>query len=487
MSSKERGRALGSREAICYHVGKSLSGWYVGVIQTSTFIQDSVFREAFKIIFRKQEMLQMRIEPTPNEHGDVRDLQLKPREDPEDTEVEVVSLRSKDDWPAIVARDNTTKQWDTVNGPLCRILVGRVADGANVKNVDCPFEYVIFTKSHHSIVDAASTFYAVNHQIIPTLSALMDGNDIEQEIPFCPMTKSVEELFLDPNTLENPVPWYVRKVVDAYRWFNRYFMSESEILYKFPDESLSPGDNQDNESRYIRKIFNEELCDAIIASAKRNGVSVHCVLLFVGVLAFSRTAKAAGVNIPKSIQQVWPIDLRRFLFKNESKQSIGFMTNTCVTKHRTMTDCTREEFWENCKRVLRSIIWQVRRQNIVYGLRLSKYFLDAVQSSTAQTVLSELGYEPRLHLTNFGITKPALATRDDGSTAIKLTEQYSFATGSQEKTFISLLQYLLTYEGKFHCVFYRNSDTSKRFAETYVQNFENILNSYCVPENSPDK
>ena len=85
------------------------------------------------------------------------------------------------------------------------------------------------------------------------------------------------------------------------------------------------------------------------------------------------------------------------------------------------------------------------------------------------------------YLTNFGIIQPSMTTRGNGSTGIKLTEQFAFATGSQERTLISILQYLLTYEGKFHCVFYRNPDTSKRYMETYVQKFEDVLSSYCAP------
>ena len=516
MSSKKRGRALGSREALCYHVGKTLSAWYIGVIQTSTFIQDDVFRETFKIVTRKQEMLQMRIVPTLNEHGDVIDLQFQPREDPEDIDFEVVSLRSKDDWPVVVARENTTKQWDTANGPLCRFILGRVAkepgvcteepgvhdeeprvcteepavhdkepgvsnEEPGVEIVHYQYEYVIFLKCHHSLTDGTSAFSAVNHLIIPTLSALMNGNPIEEELPFCPLTKSVEELFLDQSRLKDPVPWIVRKMIDVYRCFNRNFRSEPQSLFKFPDENLSHDDNQESESRYIQKIFNKELCDAVISSAKRNGVSVHSVLLFVGVLAFSRTAKAASVDIPPSLQQVWPVNLRKFL-DNETLQPLGFITNTCVTQHSTIVECTPEQFWEHCKKVLSSVKWQARRQKIFYGLKLSKYFLDAVQSSSTQTVLSELGYEPWLHLTNFGIIQPSMATRGNGSTAIKLTEQFAFATGSQERTLISLLQYLLTYEGKFHCVFYRTPDTSKRYMETYVQNFEDVLSSYCTPK-----
>ena len=633
MTSKKRGRALGSREALCYHVGKKLSAWFIGVIQTSTFIQDDVFRETFKIITRKQEMLQMRIVPTLNEHGDVIDLQFQLREDPEDIDFEVVSLRSKDDWPVVVARENTTKQWDTANGPLCRFILGRVAkepgvcteepgvhdeepgvcteepgvhdeepgvhdevpgvcteepgvhdevpgvcteepgvhdeepgvcteepgvhdeepgvcteepgvhdevpgvcteepgvhddepgvcteepgvhdeepgvcteepvhveepgvynvepgfhdeepgvcsEEPGVQIVHYQYEYVIFLKCHHSLTDGASSFSNVNHLIIPTLSALMNGNPIEGELPFCPLTKSVEELFLDQSRLKDPVPWIVRKMIDVYRWFNRNFRSEPQSLFKFPDENLSLDDNQDSESRYIQKIFNKELCNAVISSAKRNGVSVHSVLLFVGVLAFSRTAKAASVDIPPSLQQVWPVNLRKFL-NNETLQPLGFITNTCVTQHSTIVECTREQFWEHCKKVLSSVKWQARRQKIFYGLRLSKYFLDAVQSSSTQTVLSELGYEPWLHLTNFGTIQPSMATRGNGSTAIKLTEQFAFASGSQERTLISLLQYLLTYEGKFHCVFYRTPDTSKRYMETYVQNFEDVLSSYCAP------
>ena len=546
MSSKKCGRALGSREALCYHVGKTLSAWYIGVIQTSTFIQDDVFRETFKIITRKQEMLQMRIVPTLNEHGDVIDLQFQLREDPEDIDFEVVSLRSKDDWPVVVARENTTKQWDTANGPLCRFILGRVAKEPGVcteepgvcteepgvcteepgvhdeepgvcteepgvhdevpgvcteepgvhdeepgvcnedpgdQIVHYQYEYVIFLKCHHSLTDGASSFSTVNQLIIPTLSSLMNGNPIEQELPFCPLTKSVEELFLDQSRLKDPVPWIVRKMIDVYRWFNRNFRSEPQSLFKFPDENLSHDDNQESESRYIKKIFSKELCDAVISSAKRNGISVHSVLLFVGVLAFSRTAKAASVDIPTSLQQVWPVDLRKFL-NNETLQPLqplGFITNTCVTQHSTIVECTREQFWEHCRKVLSSVKWQARRQKIFYGLRLSKYFLDAVQSSSSQTVLSELGYEPWLHLTNFGIIQPSMATRGNGSTAIKLTEQFAFATGSQERTLISLLQYLLTYEGKFHCVFYRTQDTSKRYMETYVQNFEDVLSSYCAP------
>ena len=572
MSSKKRGRALGSREALCYHVGKSLSAWYIGVIQTSTFIQDDVFRETFKTVTRKQEMLQMRIVPTLNEHGDAIDLQFQPREDPEDIDFEVVSLQSKDDWPVVVARENTTKQWDTANGPLCRFILGRVAKEPGVcteepgvhdeepgvcteepgvhdekpgvcteepgvhdevpgvcteepgvhdeepgvcteepgvhdeepgvcteepgvhdevpgvcneepgdQIVHYQYEYVIFLKCHHSLTDGASSFSAVNHLIIPTLSSLMNGNPIEQELPLCPLTKSVEELFLDQNRLKDSVPWIVRKMIDAYRWFNRNFRSEPQSLFKFPDENLSHDDNQESESRYVQKIFSKELCDAVISSAKRNGVSVHSVLLFVGVLAFSRTAKAASVDIPPSLQQVWPVNLRKFL-NNETLQPLGFITgNTCVTQHSTIVECTREQFWEHCKKILSSVKWQARRQKIFYGLRLSKYFLDAVQSSSTQTVLSELGYEPWLHLTNFGIIQPNMATSGNGSTAIKLTEQFAFASGSQERTLISLLQYLLTYEGKFHCVFYRTPDTSRKYMETYVQNFEDVLSSYCAP------
>ena len=46
------------------------------------------------------------------------------------------------------------------------------------------------------------------------------------------------------------------------------------------------------------KVFVEKVCVAVIAEAKSHGVAVHSVFLTAGAIAFCRTVKAAGFEMP---------------------------------------------------------------------------------------------------------------------------------------------------------------------------------------------
>ena len=260
---------------------------------------------------RKQEALQMRIVSTFSEHTNDTYLEFKRMENPEEIDFEAVTLSNREAWPTVVSQDNANKKIDYTNGPLWRFILGRVELPLNSGDSnEVLFEHVIFFKVHHAISDGESLYDFMTRQFLPVLSALLNGEDAENIVPFYSFPKPVEEFFMGQDELKAAVPWYKKIGADVYRWVSRKFKFQGALQYKFPDEIFPSGDEQDKKPRYVSKVFSKEITEAVILSAKNNGVKLHSVLLFAGVLAFCRTAKSAGVPIPNSLQQRWPIDLR---------------------------------------------------------------------------------------------------------------------------------------------------------------------------------
>ena len=467
------------KEVLCHKSADSTTIWILSVVQTSAVLTDEVVIKAANIVMHKQEALQMRIVSTFNEHTNETYLEFKPMKNPE-IDFEAVTLSTREAWPVVVSQDNAKKKFDYTNGPLWRCILGRIelplqSGDSNDPN-EVLYEHIIFVKILHAIADGVSGLDFINRQFLPVLSALLKGEDAVNIIPFRPFSKPVESFFLE----QDAVPWYIKLGADVFRWINRKFKFQGALQYKFPDEILPSADEQDNEPRYVSKVFSKEITDTIILSAKNNGAKLHCVLLFAGVLAFCRTAKSAGVPIPNSLQQMWPIDLRRYI-GYRTPQPLACIVHACLTTHQCMTTCTKEEFWNNCKKLLYSVFAETRKEKIVYGLAASKYLLDASQSIPTLTVLLELGFEPKILLSNAGkIDTDPITRTNDGATIVRLTEQYGFVNGSSDPRYIPILQYVLTYEGKFMWTLVRSRGTSKRFTDTYLQNLEEVLKYYSM-------
>ena len=67
-------------------------------------------------------------------------------------------------------------------------------------------------------------------------------------------------------------------------------------------------------------------------------------------MAFSRTAKVAGIKLPESFQQMWPINLRKYLDLGTPQPMACFTTFTS-TVHSSTSECDLDTFWEVCQNV----------------------------------------------------------------------------------------------------------------------------------------
>lgn len=479
---ESKGRPLGAYETFSACLsGMHSSGiyWHAAVINTSHPLQDDDVITACKVLVRKQEVLQMRIVHTDPVLETALHFRFTPMENLEKIDFESVTFKNKDDWPMYISTDHDERKIDIVNGPLWRIILGRVevADDSE----EFLYQYIILLKFVHTIVDGLSAFDLLNRQFLPILSALINGGDAENVIPFIHQTNSAGEIF--PQAKKS-VSWCSKLEVDFLRWKNRTFKPAEYPVYMFTDEAPSLNAELTKEAPCIPKIFGEEICGPVIESARKHGVTVHCILLSAGAIALSRTAKLSGVKLPGSFTQMWPISLRKFLdFK--SPQPLAFFGAEGITVHETMTDYTVDDFWRSCKKIQTQVKKESKKEKCIQNVRGINYFLDAAEKTDILTVLSEMGLPPSLFLSNLGNTS---ADPDvniaEGPMKMRVTEQYFNLTGLGVTNCCPLYQFMLTFEKRFMWnISYNPKKVSRRFVQTYLETLEDVLKIFCKDEN----
>ena len=474
---RQGGRILGFTETVDHHfLSKESVGvyWHIGIIQTTDELQDVDVITACKILVRKQEVLQMCIVPSENN----ADFLFKPMDDQEKIDYESITLKNKNVWPVIISQDHDARKIDCLNGPLWRFIFCRVEE--TDKCADFPHEYVVLIKLHHAICDGKSAFDMLYRQYLPILSALINGAAAENIIPFVPQTKSVEELFLTASKLANPLPWYIKFGVDLYRWKNRICKQPDKRRFMFPDEGTPVDEDLRSEPVCIPKVYDKEICDAVLRAAKSHGVTVHTVLLSAGAVAFRETADAAGIAIPETITQMWPIDLRKFL-THITPQPLGDIHSSAKSLHRIKKHCTKAKFWDSCMKLNASVKAESELVKCTKFLGITKYFKDVAQHSDLNTVLSEMGYSPHLSLSNLGNTSTGPEpTMTDGPVKVRLTEHFFTVSGVARLNVALLIQYMVTFERKFMYVVIHNPlKVSETFVEAYLNKLEDVLKTFC--------
>ena len=398
---KGQGRALSYYERFSATVSGMRANaiyWHSAVINTPRDLGDDDFITACKILVRKQEVLQMCIVPTDQVSQPVLQFRFIPMKDPEKIDFESVTIKSKDDWPTLTSKFHNEHKIDIINGPLWRIILARVV--ASDESLPLKHQYVILLKFIHTFVDGLSVFDLLNRQFLPTLSAVINGDDAENVIPFIPQTKSLEDMFPQAHA---SLSRFTKLQFDFLRWKHRTFKSAQFPLYLFPDETPSFSTETAKEVPCIPKIFGEDICVPVIAAAKQLGVTVHCVLLTAGALALARTAKQADIKLPGTFVQAWPISLRKHLdFK--TPMPLGYFGSDATTIHESVTGYTREKFWESCEKLQKHVQQESSLEKCINNIKGFKYLVNAAQKSDLVTVLSEMGSPPNLFLSNLGNT-----------------------------------------------------------------------------------
>ena len=474
---KHKGRPLGPYECICTNLTRKYSSsifWHAAIFHTAHPLGEDDVIHACKILARKQEVLQMRIVPDDDASNYSYDFRFEPMENPEQIDFSFVTMQTKADWAALASDDHEETKIDVVNGPLWRIILANVKQTAGN---EFPFEYAILFKFIHTIVDGLSVYDFVNQQFFPVLSALLNGEDAEETIPYSQQIKPIEELFPES---QQPFNFFTKMQFYYLRWKNRLFKPRPLPDWRFPDEQ-TPKKVLTKDTVIVPIKFETSLCDAVIVAAKAHGITVHSVLLCAGVIALSRVADVAGVKLPSFIRQNWSVSRRKDLCI-KSPGPLCFVATDATTFHKTFTNATLEEFWIECSKVKVQVEKEKSVNKSILLLKAAKYVHDAATKGNILTVLSELGHTPDLFLSNIG--KMDSNTSDfigkDSSINIRISEQYFCLTGTE---FCPLIQYLLHFKGRFmYTIGFYPRRVSIRFVDTYVEYLKDVLVKYCTED-----
>ena len=323
--------------------------WQIGIVKSTTPLQEHHVAAALKLLVHNQEALQMRILPLDSKLNNPTEFKFEPMMDPYRIDFDVISMNNKDDWPNVIRNDHIINRLDTTNGPLWRFILGEVDRKEKRNTSQCDHEYALLLKLHHSICDGISASDLMCRQFLPILTTLANRGEPKNMSPILPQVKSQEEFFLTKEKMQNPIPWYLNIKVNMLRWKNWIFKQPEIPIFKFSNEELL-SEEPSEIPVCVPKVFGQEISESVIAAAKTNCVTVHTVLLVAGAMAFSRTAKAAGIKLPESFQQMWPIDLRKYLDLG-TPQPLGCLASFTSTAHSSTLDCDLNAFWELCKKV----------------------------------------------------------------------------------------------------------------------------------------
>ena len=454
--------------------------WHIGIVRSNNPLQASHAATALRLLAHKQESLQMRILPLSSKLKNSTSFKFQPMVDPFRIDFEVISMKNKDDWPNVIRNDHIINRIDTTNGPLWRFILGEVDKKENRKTSLCEHEYVLLLKLHHSIGDGISASDLMCRQFLPILSALVNGRDTENMLPVLPQMKSVEGMFLPTDKLQEPIPWYIRAKLKLLRCKSWIFKQPETPLFKFSDENVS-SEEASQCLACVPKVFGQEISESVIKAAKTNCVTVHTVLLVAGAMAFSRTAKAAGIKLPESFQQMWPIDLRKYLDLG-TPQPLAYLNTFTSTVHSNNSECDLDAFWESCKNMYLAVRKESDKDKLGSTSGFMKYLLPEIAEHKYVTATKELGMECLIALSNLGnLSKEQEPYLAQESTEIQMTEQFFTMSGFMRV--IPMFQFMITFRGKFMWnILYPPERVSRRFIDTYYNNLETILVSYCMQQ-----
>lgn len=457
--------------------------WQAGVVHCSEPLQECHVETALKVLVSKQEALHMRIMIHDERGKTAPEYQFALMEDPETLDFELVRIKSKDDWPDIIARDHKQNKIDYDNGPLWRFILCQVESGENISSGD--HQYVFLFKISHVIADGKSVTDLFYRQFLPLLSAISNGHTAEAEnmFPFIPQTKCVEEIFLSKKRFKNPVPWYFKLGMNVLRWKNRKFKPAETPAFMFSGDDLPSKVEPDDDRACVPRVFERNICEPVIKAAKQNGVTVHPVLLVAGAMALSRTAESANIKLPESFQQAWPIDLRGFL-DYQTPQPLGDIRSNGSTNHENVSSCTMEQFWITCQKIHSSVKKDSKKENCTPFLGMAKYMADEMAKGDFETLLEEIGIHPLISLSNLGNVSGQAPDMTDGPVQIRMTEQFFTLSGVAGMTFVPMVQFLITFEGKFMWnIIHSPTKVSRNFVDKYYENLIDILKTYCAHDN----
>ena len=476
----KRERQLGGAEAMHQLFATKYSysiHWHIGIIQSTTPLLEHQVITALKLLAHNQEALQMRILPLDSKLDNPTEFKFQPMIDPYRIDFEVIHMKNTADWPNVISNDHRLNRIDTTNGPLWRFILGEIDRKETINASLHEHEYVLLLKMHHSISDGVSASDLMCRQFLPILSALANGREAENMFPILPQVKSQEEIFLSKEKQQSPIPWYLNVIANVLRWKNWLFKQPETPLFKFSDEKVSSEESPQGQV-CVPKVFRQEISESVTAAAKRNHVTVHSVLLVAGAMAFSRTAKAAGIKLPESFQQMWPINLRKYLDLG-TPQPLGCLASITVTTHSSTSDCDIDIFWKSCKNMYSTVKNDSEKEKVRSTIGLVKYLLPDIAERTLETATQELGLECLIALSNLGnISKEQETDLSQGSTDIHMTEQ--FFTLSGPVTFTPMFQFLITFRGRFMWnILHHSKKVSRRFIDTYYYNLEDIMKSFC--------
>ena len=472
----KRERQLGSAEAMHQLFATKYSysiHWHIGIIQSTTPLLEHHVITALKLLAHNQEALQMRILPLDSKLDNPTEFKFQSMIDPYRIDFEVIHMKNTSDWPNDISNDHRLNRIDTTNGPLWRFILGEIDRKEK-------HEYVLLLKMHHSISDGVSASDLMCRQFLPILSALANGREAKNMFPILPQVKSQEEIFLSKEKQQSPIPWYLTVIAYVLRWKNWLFKQPETPLFKISDEKVSSEESPQGPV-CVPKVFGQDISESVINAAKTNCVTVHTVLLVAGALAFSRTAKAAGIKLPESFQQMWPINLRKYLDLG-TPQPLGCLASITATTHCSTSDCDIDTFWKSCKNMYSAVKNESEKKKVRSTIGLVKYLLPGIAERTLETATKELGLECLIALSNLGnISKDQEADLSQGSTKIQMTEQFFTLSGSV--TVIPVFQFLITFKGRFMWNIHHDPEkVSRRFIDTYYYNLENILKLYCLQQ-----
>ena len=451
--------------------------WHIGIIQSTTRLQERHVATALKLLAHNQEALQMRILPLDYELDNPTDFKFQPIIDPYRIDFEVIRMKSTDGWPNVISNAHILNRIDTTNGPLWRFILGEIDTKETINSSLHAYEYVLLLKMHHSISDGVSASDLMCRQFLPILSALANGREAENMFPILPQVKSQEEIFLSKEKQQSPIPWYLNVIANMLRWKNWLFKQPETPLFKFSDENISSEESPQGQV-CVPKVFRQEISESVINAAKINCVTVHTVLLVAGAMAFSRTAKAAGIKLPESFQQMWLINLRKYL-DLRTPQPLGCLASITVTTHSSTSDCDIDTFWKSCKNMYLAVKNESEKEKVRSTIGLVKYWLPDIAECTFETATKELGLECLIALSNLGsLSKDQEADLSQGSTDIQMTEQ--FFTLSGPVTFTPMFQFLITFRGRFMWnILHHSKKVSRQFIDAYYYNLEDVMISFC--------
>ena len=472
--NKREGRQLGPFECIVTNLTIKHSTaifWHAATFHTAHPLGEHDVINACKILARKQEVLQMRIVPDDDAPNYTHDFHFELMDNPEQIDFSFVKIKTRPDWPTLATDDHEERKFDVVNGPLWRIILAKVE---RTEDNEFPHEYVILFKFVHAIVDGLSVYDFVNQQFFTVLSALLNGGDAEESIPYSQQVKPIEELFPES---KQPFNFFTKMILYFLRLKNRKFKPSPLPDYRFPDEQ-TPKKELTKDTLLVPIQFEKSLCDAVIVAAKAHAITVHSVLLCAGVIALSRVADDAGVKLPSLIRQIWPVSRRKDLCIN-TPGPLCFIALDVTTLHKPATNITLAKFWIECSKVNMQVEKEKSIDKSILLLRGAKYVHDEAVKSNILTVMSELSPPPNLFLSNIGkMDFDSDYIGKDGSVNMRITEQYFCLTGTD---FCPLTQYLLNFKSRFmYTICYNPRKVSRRFVDSYIDYLKDILVTYCM-------